>query len=62
MPTEPFKFNPIFHNEPILYVQQKWQRPLDEHERHLAAEIYDWCRTNIEAEEVKVVEDLRKER
>lgn len=51
--TEPLQFNPLFYNEPILYLENKWQRKLTEHEKHIVIEIYNWTRTNVEAEEIK---------
>lgn len=56
---EPLQFNPLLYNEPIYYLEQAWQRKLTEHEKHLAIEIYRWTRTNIEAEELKILEVQR---
>jgi hypothetical protein len=54
------EFNPILYNEPIRALETKWGRKLDEHEKHLVIEIYKWTRTNIEAEEVKILEVLNR--
>jgi 5-bromo-4-chloroindolyl phosphate hydrolysis protein len=58
--TKPLQFDQILHNEPIYYLEQKWQRRLDDHEKNLASELYVWFRTNLEAEEVRIIEELRK--
>jgi hypothetical protein len=49
-------FDQLFYNEAIYYLEMKWNRRLNEHEKHLAIEIYKWTRTNIEAEELKILE------
>lgn len=51
-------FNPIFYYEPILYLKDKWHRHLTEHEMHIICEIYDFSRTQLEREEIAVVEWL----
>jgi hypothetical protein len=50
------EFDPILYNEAIYYLETAWNRKLTEHERHIAVEIYKWTRTNIEAEELKILE------
>jgi hypothetical protein len=50
------EFNPILYNEPIYWLEQEWGRKLTDHEKHLAFWIYRWTRTNIEAEEIKLLE------
>jgi hypothetical protein len=54
------EFDPILYNEAIYYLETSWNRKLTEHERHIAVEIYKWTRTNIEAEEVKILEVLNR--
>jgi hypothetical protein len=54
-------FNPMFHNVVRLYLEDKWDRKLTEHEKHLIAEVHDYVRTAMEVEEIKIVEDIRKE-
>jgi uncharacterized protein YeeX (DUF496 family) len=55
------KFNPMFHNVVRLYLEDKWDRRLTDHEKHLIAEVHDYVRTAMEVEEIKIVEDLRNE-
>jgi hypothetical protein len=50
------EFDPILYNEAIYYLETAWKRKLNDHERHIAVEIYKWTRTNIEAEELKILE------
>jgi hypothetical protein len=57
--NQPLEFNPILYNEPIRFVEESWYRRLNDHEKHLAILVYRWTRTNIEAEEIKILEDLR---
>jgi uncharacterized protein YeeX (DUF496 family) len=54
------KFNPMFHNVVRLYLEDKWDRKLTDHEKHLVAEVHDYVRTAMEVEEIKIVEDIRK--
>jgi hypothetical protein len=53
---EPLEFDQILYNEPIYWLEQKWQRKLNDHEKHLAILIYRWTRTTQEAEEIKILE------
>ncbi|MGX6443912.1 hypothetical protein ACWM35_11920 [Neobacillus sp. K501] len=53
---EPLVFDQIFYNEPIYWLEQKWQRKLTDHEKHLAIQIYRFTRTMYEAEELKILE------
>ena len=50
------EFDPILYNEAIYYLETAWNRKLNDHEKHIAIEIYKWTRTNIEAEELKILE------
>jgi hypothetical protein len=54
--NQPLKFDQILYNEPIYWLEKAWNRPLNDHERNLAIQIYRWTRTNIEAEELKILE------
>jgi hypothetical protein len=54
------KFNPMFHNVVRLYLEDKWDRRLTDHEKHLIAEVHDYVRTAMEVEEIKIVEEPRK--
>jgi hypothetical protein len=53
---EPLKFDSISYNEPVYWLEQRWGRQLNEHERNLAILIYRWTRTSQEAEEIKILE------
>lgn len=46
---EPFDYSQILYNEVIYYLETKWNRPLNDHERHLLIEGYRFGRM-IEAE------------
>ncbi|GHH99197.1 hypothetical protein [Neobacillus kokaensis] len=46
---EPFQYPDIFYNEVILYLETKWNRRLNDHERHVLIEGYRFGRM-IEAE------------
>lgn len=50
---EPLEYDQIFYNEPIFWLEQKWQRKLTDHEKHLAILIYRFTRTLHEVEEIK---------
>lgn len=58
MNREPLTFNPLFHNAAINFVETKWNRRLDDHEKHLISMAYDYLRTAHEIEEIHIVEDL----
>lgn len=53
---EPLEFNPICYNEPIYWLEQRWGRQLNDHEKHLVILIYRYTRTTQEAEEIKILE------
>jgi hypothetical protein len=53
---EPLKFDAISYNEPVYWLEQRWGRQLNEHERNLAILIYRWTRTTQEVEEIKILE------
>jgi len=46
----------MFHNAVRFYLEEKWDRKLDDHEKHLIAEVHDYVRTAMEVEEIKIVE------
>jgi hypothetical protein len=57
MNREPLTFSPIIYNGAIEYVQNKWNGyKFNQHERHIAEEIYNYIRTAHEVEEIKIVE------
>jgi hypothetical protein len=53
---KPLNYTQIHHNEPIYFIQQYWNRELTEHEKNLVALTHDYVRTNMEAEEIKIVD------
>jgi uncharacterized protein YeeX (DUF496 family) len=57
---EPLKFNPMFHQVVVYYLEEKWQRRLNDHEKHLVAEVHDYVRTSMEVEEIKIVDESIK--
>lgn len=52
-------YDKISYNEPVLFVENHWQRKLTEHEKHLVSLVYQWTRTTQEVEELKLVEVIR---
>jgi hypothetical protein len=50
-----FEYSQILYNEAILYLETKWNRKLNDHERHVLIEGYRFGRM-IEAEdEIKII-------
>ncbi|WP_164745669.1 hypothetical protein [Neobacillus mesonae] len=47
--NEPFEYPAIFYNEVIFYLETKWNRRLNDHEKHVLIEGYRFGRM-IEAE------------
>lgn len=53
--NEPFEYSSILYNEVILYLEEKWNRRLSDHERHVLIEGYRFGRM-VEAEnEIKIL-------
>jgi hypothetical protein len=53
--NDPFDYSNILYNEVIMYLETKWNRRLDDHERHVLIEGYRFGRM-IEAEnEIKIL-------
>jgi len=53
---QPFEYNSILYQEVIQYLEQKWHRRLNDHERHVLIEGYRFGRM-VEAEnEIKILE------
>jgi hypothetical protein len=51
-----FNYENIFYNEVIYYLEQKWNRSLTDHEKHVAIECYKFGRL-VEAEnEIKILD------
>jgi hypothetical protein len=53
-------FNQMFHNQVHLFVEEHWGRKLNDHEKHLASLVHDYVRNNMEAEEIRIVQEPRK--
>jgi hypothetical protein len=53
---EPLEYNQLFYNDAIYYLEQRWQRRLTDHEKHIAIEIYRFVRTEQAEEELKILE------
>jgi hypothetical protein len=41
---EPFEYDQIFYNEVIYWLEQKWNRKLSDHEKHVLIEGYRFGR------------------
>ncbi|NRD80090.1 hypothetical protein HPT25_22385 [Bacillus sp. BRMEA1] len=53
--NEPFEYPYILYNEVITYLETKWDRRLNDHERHVLIEGYRYGRM-VEAEnEIKIL-------
>lgn len=55
----PLEFQSISYQEPIYHLEQLWGRKLTDHEKNVVVQTYRITRTLNEAEEIKMVEDLR---
>jgi hypothetical protein len=53
---QPFDYAQIFYNEVIYYLEQKWNRPLTDHEKHIAIECYKFGRLVESENEIKILE------
>jgi hypothetical protein len=53
---EPLEFNPILYTEPIYWLEQKWQRKLTDHEKHVLIEGYRFGRLTEMENEIKILE------
>jgi hypothetical protein len=56
---DPLNYDQILYNEPVLWLEQRWGRKLNEHEINLVKLVYRWTRTTQEAEELKILEALK---
>jgi hypothetical protein len=52
--TEPFEYSQILYNEAIMYLETKWQRQLNDHERHVLIEGYRFGRMIEAGDEMKI--------
>jgi hypothetical protein len=53
--NDPFHYSEIFYNEVILYLEAKWNRPLNDHERHVLIEGYRFGRMIEGENEIKLL-------
>jgi hypothetical protein len=54
--NQPFEYSQLFYNDVIYFLEQKWQRKLTDHEKHVLIEGYCFGRL-VEAEnEIKILE------
>jgi hypothetical protein len=49
----------MFHTVVNMYLEDKWDRRLTDHEKHIIAEVHDYVRTAMEVEEIKIVGVVR---
>ncbi|MBT2696363.1 hypothetical protein J7E79_02790 [Bacillus sp. ISL-40] len=52
---EPLQYSQLFYNEAIYWLEQRWQRNLTPHEKHIVIEIYRFVRTEQAEEEIKIL-------
>jgi len=53
---QPFHYNPLFYNEVINYLEEKWERKLNDHERHILIEGYRFGRLKEMENEIKLLD------
>jgi hypothetical protein len=53
--NDPFNYSEIFYNEAIYYLERKWNRRLNEHERHVLIEGYRFGRMIESENEIKIL-------
>lgn len=53
---QPFEYSQIFYNNVIYYLEQKWQRKLTDHERHVLIEGYRYGRLVESENEIRILE------
>ena len=54
--SQPFNYENIFYNEVIYYLENKWNRKLDDHERHILIEGYKFGRVTEMENEIRILE------
>lgn len=52
---DPFEYSQILYNEAILYLETKWNRQLNDHERHVLIEGYRFGRMIEAGDEIKII-------
>lgn len=55
MSSEPFQYNQIFYDEAIYYLEKKWNRKLNDHERNVLIEGYCFGRLVEMENEIKIL-------
>lgn len=53
--NKPFNYSEIFYNEVIYYLETKWNRRLNEHERNVLIEGYCFGRLIESENEIKIL-------
>jgi hypothetical protein len=54
--SQPFKYEQIFYNEVIYYLETKWERKLTDHEKSVLIEGYRFGRLTEADNEIKILE------
>lgn len=52
---DPFEYSQILYNEAIWYLETKWERQLNEHERNVLIEGYRYGRMIESEDEIKII-------
>jgi hypothetical protein len=53
---QPFEYESPFYNDVIYYLEQKWQRKLTDHEKHVLIEGYRFGRLVESENEIRILE------
>lgn len=56
MSREPFTYSQLFYNEVINYLEKKWNRNLNDHERHILIEGYRFGRLVESENEIRILD------
>jgi hypothetical protein len=54
--SQPFNYESPFYNEVIYYLENKWERKLTDHERHILIEGYKFGRVTEMENEIRILE------
>jgi hypothetical protein len=54
--SQTFNYEQIYYNEVIYYLENKWNRKLTDHERHILIEGYRFGRLTEMENEIKILE------
>jgi hypothetical protein len=52
---DPLEYNQLFYNEAIYWLEQRWQRELTPHEKHIVIESYRFGRLVESENEIKIL-------